>query len=202
MSDTLDGHKFFTTIDAKRAATPLLAALVVIEITDVIFAVDSVPAILAVSNQTFIVLSSNAFAILGLRAMYFLLANARERFHYLSHALGAIMVFVGLEDGRVALVSPQHLHLARRNRHDHGRRHLVQRSPHCQARHAASRCEPFVASRSAVPIACYRSREGCAPRSRGQRVVRTIPPGRREQASSKFPPRRAATGRRTVSRAS
>jgi tellurite resistance protein TerC len=97
VSDTLDGHKFFTTIDAKRAATPLLAALVVIEITDVIFAVDSVPAILAVSNQTFIVLSSNAFAILGLRAMYFLLANARERFHYLSHALGGIMVFVGLK---------------------------------------------------------------------------------------------------------
>jgi tellurite resistance protein TerC len=97
VSDTLDGHKFFTTINAKRAATPLLAALVVIEITDVIFAVDSVPAILAVSNETFIVLSSNAFAILGLRAMYFLLAGARERFHYLSHALGGIMVFVGLK---------------------------------------------------------------------------------------------------------
>ncbi|MEO6468824.1 MAG: TerC family protein [Acidimicrobiia bacterium] len=97
VSDTLDGHNFFTRIDGKRAATPLLAALVVIEITDVIFAVDSVPAILAVSNETFIVLSSNAFAILGLRAMYFLLANARERFHYLSHALGGIMIFVGLK---------------------------------------------------------------------------------------------------------
>jgi tellurite resistance protein TerC len=97
VSETLDGHKFFTMINGKRAATPLLAALVVIEITDVIFAVDSVPAILAVSNSTFIVLSSNAFAILGLRAMYFLLANARERFHYLSHALGGIMVFVGLK---------------------------------------------------------------------------------------------------------
>ena len=62
-----------------------------------IFAVDSVPAILAVSKEPFIVLSSNAFAILGLRAMYFLLANAKERFHYLSHALGSILVFVGLK---------------------------------------------------------------------------------------------------------
>ena len=74
---------------ARRAATPLLAALFVVEVTDVIFAVDSVPAILAVSNEPFLVFASNAFAILGLRAMYFLLANAKERFHYLSHALGA-----------------------------------------------------------------------------------------------------------------
>ena len=80
-----------------RTATPLLAALVAIELTDVIFAVDSVPAILAVSNETFIVFASNAFAILGLRAMYFLLADAKDRFHYLSHALGAILVFVGVK---------------------------------------------------------------------------------------------------------
>ena len=97
VSEEFDGHKFVTRINGRKAATPLLAALVVIEVTDVIFAVDSVPAILAVSNEPFIVLSSNAFAILGLRAMYFLLANAREKFHYLSHALGAIMVFVGLK---------------------------------------------------------------------------------------------------------
>ncbi|MEZ5343279.1 MAG: hypothetical protein R2706_18115 [Acidimicrobiales bacterium] len=62
-----------------------------------IFALDSVPAVLAVSNHPFIVFSSNAFAILGLRAMYFLLANARERFHYLSHGLGAILIFVGIK---------------------------------------------------------------------------------------------------------
>jgi tellurite resistance protein TerC len=97
VSDTLDGHKFLTKINGRRTATPLLAALVVVEVTDVIFAVDSVPAILAVSREPFLVLSSNAFAILGLRAMYFLLANARERFHYLSHALGGILVFVGLK---------------------------------------------------------------------------------------------------------
>lgn len=97
VTDEFDGHKFFTKVNAKRAATPLLAALVVIEITDVIFAVDSVPAILAVSNETYLVFASNAFAILGLRAMYFLLANAKERFHYLSHALGGILIFVGLK---------------------------------------------------------------------------------------------------------
>ena len=80
-----------------RAATPLLAALFVVEITDIIFAVDSVPAILAVSNEPYLVFASNAFAILGLRAMYFLLANAKERFHYLSHALGGILIFVGIK---------------------------------------------------------------------------------------------------------
>ena len=84
-------------MNGRRAATPLFAALVVVEVTDVIFAVDSVPAILAVSHEPFLVFASNAFAILGLRAMYFLLAGARERFHYLSHALGGILVFVGLK---------------------------------------------------------------------------------------------------------
>ena len=76
---------------------PLFAALVVVEFTDLIFALDSVPAVLAVSKEPFIVFASNAFAILGLRAMYFLLADAKERFHYLSHALGAILIFVGLK---------------------------------------------------------------------------------------------------------
>jgi tellurite resistance protein TerC len=97
VTDELDGQKFFTKLNGKRAATPLLAALVVVEITDVIFAVDSVPAILAVSQEPFLVFASNAFAILGLRAMYFLLAGAKEKFHYLSHALGAILVFVGIK---------------------------------------------------------------------------------------------------------
>ncbi|MEX2292695.1 MAG: TerC family protein [Acidimicrobiales bacterium] len=92
-----DGQRFFTKVNGRRAGTPLLAALVVVEITDVIFAVDSVPAILAVSNEPFLVFSSNAFAILGLRAMYFLLATAKDRFHYLSHALGGILIFVGLK---------------------------------------------------------------------------------------------------------
>jgi tellurite resistance protein TerC len=97
VSDTIEGQNFFTKINGKRAATPLFAALVVVEITDVIFAVDSVPAILAVSHEPFLVFASNAFAILGLRAMYFLLADAKEKFHFLSHALGGILVFVGLK---------------------------------------------------------------------------------------------------------
>ena len=97
VSDELDGQHFFTRINGRRAATPLFAALVVIEITDVIFAVDSVPAILAVSNEPYLVFASNAFAILGLRALYFLLATAKDRFHYLSHALGAILIFVGIK---------------------------------------------------------------------------------------------------------
>jgi len=97
VSDELDGHKFLTRVNGKRAATPLLAALVVVELTDVIFAVDSVPAILAVSNEAFLVFASNAFAIMGLRAMYFLLAGAKEKFHFLSHALGVILVYVGVK---------------------------------------------------------------------------------------------------------
>jgi tellurite resistance protein TerC len=97
VTDRYDGHKFFTIENAKRAATPLFACLVVVEVTDIIFAVDSVPAILAVSREPFLVFASNAFAILGLRAMYFLLADAKEKFKYLSTALGVILVFVGLK---------------------------------------------------------------------------------------------------------
>jgi tellurite resistance protein TerC len=97
VTDTIENHNFFTRMNGRRAATPLLAALVVVEMTDLLFAVDSVPAVLAVSKEPFIVFSANAFAILGLRAMYFLLANARERFHYLSHALGGILVLVGIK---------------------------------------------------------------------------------------------------------
>ena len=95
VSNELNGHHFFTKVNGKRAATPLFAALVVVEFTDVIFAVDSVPAVLAVSREPFIVFASNAFAILGLRAAYFLLAGWRERLHYLGHALGLILIFVG-----------------------------------------------------------------------------------------------------------
>jgi tellurite resistance protein TerC len=95
VSDELHGQHFLTRVNGRRAATPLLAALVVIEGTDVVFAVDSVPAILAVSDEPYLVFASNAFAILGMRAMYFLLADAKERFHHLSLALGGILIFVG-----------------------------------------------------------------------------------------------------------
>ena len=121
VSEELDGQKFFTRINARRAATPLFAALVVIEITDVIFAVDSVPAILAVSNEPYLVFASNAFAILGLRALYFLLATAKDRFHYLSHALGAILIFVGIKMSISHWVPHQHLRVAG-DHHRHARR--------------------------------------------------------------------------------
>ena len=85
-------------------ATPLLAVLIVVETTDVLFAVDSIPAIFAVTTNTFIVFTSNAFAILGLRALYFLLADVLGRFHYLKVGLAAVLVFVGREDARQRLV--------------------------------------------------------------------------------------------------
>ena len=95
-SEELDGQKLFTkTKDGVRIATPLLAVLVVIEISDLIFAVDSVPAVLAVSREQFIVFATNAFAILGLRALYFLVADLKDRFVYLKTAISVILVYVG-----------------------------------------------------------------------------------------------------------
>jgi tellurite resistance protein TerC len=92
---TFDGEKFFTMHNGVRVATPLLAVVAVIGIVDVIFAVDSIPAIFAVTTDPFIVLSSNVFAILGLRAMYFLLAEMHERFHLLSYGLSIVLMFIG-----------------------------------------------------------------------------------------------------------
>jgi tellurite resistance protein TerC len=92
-----DGQKLFTVQNGKRLATPLFAVLILIETTDVIFAVDSIPAILAVSREPFIVFSSNAFAILGLRALYFLLAGMAGKFRYLNVGLGVILAFVGIK---------------------------------------------------------------------------------------------------------
>jgi tellurite resistance protein TerC len=92
-----DGHKLFTRENAKRVATPLFAVLVLIEATDVVFAVDSVPAILAVSRVPFIVFAANAFAILGLRSLYFLLGGMQGRFRYLNVGLGVILAFVGVK---------------------------------------------------------------------------------------------------------
>jgi tellurite resistance protein TerC len=95
--DEYAGTKFFVRELGKRVATPLLAVVVAIEAADLVFAVDSVPAVLAVSNDAFIVYSSNAFAILGLRALYFLLAGLLEKFHYLSKGLAVILAFIGVK---------------------------------------------------------------------------------------------------------
>lgn len=97
VTDNFDGQRFFTMIDGVRHATPLFAALVVVELTDVVFAFDSVPASFGVSNEAYTIFAANAFAIMGLRAMYFLLAGAKEKFAYLNHALGAILLFVGIK---------------------------------------------------------------------------------------------------------
>jgi tellurite resistance protein TerC len=91
----LHGHKFFTRENGKRVATPLLLALVAIEITDVVFAIDSVPAAFAVTNDTFIMYSSNLLAILGLRALYVVLAGALADLRYLHYGLAAVLGFAG-----------------------------------------------------------------------------------------------------------
>src|SRR5699024_7348527 len=96
---TDDYHKehFFILKDGIKYATPLFLALVLITISDIIFAVDSVPAVFAVTTDPFIVMTSNVFAILGLRAMYFLLADMAERFHLLQYGLAIILIFIGIK---------------------------------------------------------------------------------------------------------
>ena len=105
-TDEYDGQKLFSRKTGKLLATPLFAVLILVETTDVVFAVDSIPAILAVSREPFIVFASNAFAILGLRALYFLLAGMAGRFRYLNVGLGVILAFVGL---KMLLVKVIHL---------------------------------------------------------------------------------------------
>ena len=95
VSKGFDGERFFTVENGKRIATPLLLVIALVGLTDVIFAVDSIPAIFAITTDPFIVLTSNVFAILGLRAMYFLLAAVAAKFHLLSYGLAVILVFIG-----------------------------------------------------------------------------------------------------------
>ncbi len=97
MKDEYHGTKFFVKEAGKRYGTPLLAVVVAIEAADLVFAVDSVPAVLAVSSDSFIVYTSNAFAILGLRALYFLLAGLLDKFHYLGKGLALILAFIGVK---------------------------------------------------------------------------------------------------------
>jgi TerC family integral membrane protein len=91
------GDKFFIRQNAKLVATPMFVALIVVETSDIVFAIDSVPAIFGFTRETLIVFTSNMFAILGLRTLYFLLANAVDKFHYLKYGLGVILTFVGLK---------------------------------------------------------------------------------------------------------
>jgi len=95
VTDYYEGKKFFTRIDGKRSGTLLLLVLVVVEVTDLVFAVDSIPAIFAITTNTFIVYTSNVFAILGLRSMYFLLAGVIDKFRYLRTGLAIVLTFIG-----------------------------------------------------------------------------------------------------------
>jgi len=95
VSKSYDGEKFWTVENGKRIATPLFMVVCMVALTDVIFAVDSIPAIFAITSDPFIVLTSNVFAILGLRAMYFLLAAVANKFHLLNYGLAVILVFIG-----------------------------------------------------------------------------------------------------------
>ncbi len=97
VSSKMDGKNFFTKIDGVRHATPLFVALLFLEATDIIFAVDSVPAIFAITKEPLIVFTSNIFAILGLRSMYFMLAGAVDKFHLLKYGLAVVLTFVGLK---------------------------------------------------------------------------------------------------------
>lgn len=92
-----EGEKFFTRIDGKLTGTLLLLVLVIVEVTDLVFAVDSIPAIFAITTNTFIVYTSNVFAILGLRSMYFLLAGVVEKFQYLRMGLAIVLTFIGVK---------------------------------------------------------------------------------------------------------
>lgn len=89
------GQKFFTRIDGRLWATPLFVALLVVEFTDIVFAIDSVPAIFAITSEPFIVFTSNVFAILGLRSLFFALSGLMQMFHYLHYGLAAVLMFVG-----------------------------------------------------------------------------------------------------------
>jgi tellurite resistance protein TerC len=97
VTSELHGKSFFVRIDGRRHATPLFVAVQFLELSDIVFAVDSVPAIFALTDEPFIVFTSNVFAILGLRNLYFLLRGAVDRFHFLRYGLGVVLVFVGLK---------------------------------------------------------------------------------------------------------
>ena len=97
VSHELDGHNFFTIKNGVKMATPLFVVLMVIEATDVVFAVDSIPAIFAITTDPFIVFTSNVFAILGLRSLYFVLASFMDKFKYLKYSLIVLLLFIGVK---------------------------------------------------------------------------------------------------------
>lgn len=108
ITEKLEGQRFFTRRDGVLYGTPLLVCLVFIELTDIVFAVDSVPAIFAITREPLVVFTSNIFAILGLRALFFLLAGVMHKFHLLKYGLGVILAFVGLKMVWLNSLFPDH----------------------------------------------------------------------------------------------
>jgi len=106
MTHEFHGHKFLVKLDGKTVATPLLLALLLVESSDVMFAVDSIPAVFAVTRDPFIIFTSNVFAILGLRSLYFVLATYMEKFRYLKHSLVFVLAYVG-----VKMIISNHYHI-------------------------------------------------------------------------------------------
>lgn len=97
ITDTLEGNKFFIKKDKVLYATPLFAVLLIVEFTDVIFAIDSIPAIFSITIDPFIVYTSNIFAIMGLRSMYFVLSNMQEKFKYMKYGVSLVLIFTGIK---------------------------------------------------------------------------------------------------------
>ena len=144
--------------NAKRVATPLFTVLVLIEATDVVFAVDSVPAILAVSREPFIVFASNAFAILGLRSLYFLLGGMQGKFRYLNIGLGVILAFVGV---KMLLIGSRSRSTCRRTSRSAS-------SPWCWPSPSSPQCAPTTATGppgSPRPTSCRSVSSGHVPES-------------------------------------
>jgi tellurite resistance protein TerC len=106
VTNDFHGHHFVVRVDGKLMATPLLLALLLVESSDVMFAVDSIPAIFAVTRDPFIIFTSNIFAILGLRSLYFVLATYMEKFRYLKHSLVFVLAYVG-----VKMIISNHYHI-------------------------------------------------------------------------------------------
>jgi TerC family integral membrane protein len=106
LSESYEGGKFFTRNAGKLLFTPLFVVLLVVESTDILFAMDSIPAILAITRDSFIVYTSNVFAILGLRSLYFALAGMMKLFHYLNYGLAVVLIFIGIK-----MLLPEHYHV-------------------------------------------------------------------------------------------
>jgi tellurite resistance protein TerC len=114
MTRAYDGEKFFTVVNGRKVGTLMLLVLITVEVTDLVFAVDSIPAIFGITTNTFIVYTSNVFAILGLRSLYFLLAGVVEKFHYLKIGLSIVLAFVGVKMLTEGFVESQ-FHLGKEN---------------------------------------------------------------------------------------